>query len=390
MANRLIEKFLNLFRQDEVYKMNQSNAEETLANIFAAAGKEPSTESLDTLLPEKEKTGSRHTPAILLVIFAVGIAALILILMLSGCGADSSEAAKAAAKEAARAELQAEAAANIKTGVGSRDSTPVCLVPEAPGIVVFGNELAEIDMSNAGEGYIVVRYTGDCPKVKLQITGPNEVTYTFNCKGDGVGEVFPLAAGSGTYEVAVYENIEGSQYAVAYNHEIEVEQLDPTRAFLYPNQYVDFDASSEAVAKGQELATPCSDDLEVVANVYNYLLSAVTYDEAEAESVQSGYIPDVDDVLRRGTGICLDYSALMATMLRSQRIPTRLEVGYAGIAYHAWISTYIKDVGWVNGIVEFDGQDWQLMDPTFAANATENDLKSFIGSGDNYELKYSY
>ncbi len=390
MANRLIEKFLNLFRQDEVYKMNQTNAEETLANIFAAAGKEPSTQSLDKLLPEKGKSGNRRTPVILMTVFAVGILILLLILLLSGCGASASEAEDEAAKEAARAKLQAEAAASIKTGVGTRDNTPVCLVPEAPGLVVFGNELAEIDMSNAGEGYIVVSYLGDCPKVKLQITGPNEVTYTFNCKGGGVGEVFPLAAGSGTYQVSVYENIEGSQYATAYTHEIEVEQLDPTRVFLYPNQYVDFDASSEAVAKGQELAAPCSDDLEVVANVYNYLLSAVTYDEEEAKTVQSGYIPDVDDVLRRGTGICLDYSALMATMLRSQRIPTRLEIGYAGIAYHAWISTYITDVGWVNGIVQFDGEDWQLMDPTFAANATEGDLKSFIGSGDNYELKYSY
>ena len=91
-----------------------------------------------------------------------------------------------------------------------------------------------------------------------------------------------------------------------------------------------------------------------------------------------------------GTGICLDYAAVMASMLRSQNIPTRLEVGYAGNAYHAWISTYITDIGWVNGVIEFNGTSWSLMDPTFAANTNETTLKNFIGNGSNYKTKYIY
>ena len=80
----------------------------------------------------------------------------------------------------------------------------------------------------------------------------------------------------------------------------------------------------------------------------------------------------------------------MTAMLRSQQIPTRMEVGYAGTAYHAWISTYIEDVGWVNGIIEFDGTDWKLMDPTFATNSSSDSLKEFIGDGSNYTMKYKY
>ena len=114
------------------------------------------------------------------------------------------------------------------------------------------------------------------------------------------------------------------------------------------------------------------------------------YDYNEAETVQSGYIPDIDEVLSTKKGICLDYAVLMSSMLRSQRIPTRMEVGYAGTAYHAWISTYITDVGWVNGIIEFDGTKWSLMDPTFASNVNEKELKSFIGDGSNYSVKYIY
>ena len=90
-----------------------------------------------------------------------------------------------------------------------------------------------------------------------------------------------------------------------------------------------------------------------------------------------------------GTGICLDYAAVMASMLRSQNIPTRLEVGYAGNAYHAWISTYITDVGWVNGVIEFNGTSWSLMDPSFAANSSDTTLKNFdFWSGAKDTVKY--
>ena len=64
-----------------------------------------------------------------------------------------------------------------------------------------------------------------------------------------------------------------------------------------------------------------------------------------------------------------------------------LEIGYAGTAYHAWISTHIDGLGWVNGIIHFDGSTWTLMDPTFAANSAADDLKDFIGNGENYQTK---
>ncbi len=109
-----------------------------------------------------------------------------------------------------------------------------------------------------------------------------------------------------------------------------------------------------------------------------------------AETVQVDYIPDPDNTMASKTGICLDYSSLMVAMLRSQQIPTRMEIGYAGTAYHAWLSAYIKDVGWVNGVVEFDGKDWSMMDPTFASNINEEKLKSYIGDGSKYSVQYIY
>lgn len=279
--------------------------------------------------------------------------------------------------------------AYISASTTIRDNTPVCLIPSAPGTVVYENQLVKADASHIAEGYLMIAYLGENPKVKLQITGPDYMTYTYDLKGNDY-EAFPLSVGDGTYTIGVYENVEDSQYATIFSQEIDVSLTNPTGAFLYPNQYVKFDSTSQIVSKAKELVAPAHDDLEAINYIYNYIVENFTYDYQKAETVQSGYIPDVDEILNSQTGICLDYAAVMAGMLRSQQIPTKLEVGYAGQAYHAWISTYVNNIGWINGIIQFDGVNWSLMDPTFAANSGEKELRSFIGEGDNYVTKYNY
>lgn len=273
---------------------------------------------------------------------------------------------------------------------GSRDNTPKCLSPAAPGTTVYSNEYFYMDASNTSDGYIVAKYTGSSSKIKLQITGPDQNTYTYNLSPEPKEEVFNLQSGNGTYLVCVYENIAGTQYSQAFGQEISVKLNNEFLPFLYPNQYVNFKNTNQAITKASELAYLCNSDLEVVSEVYNYVIKNIAYDYEKAKTVQSGYLPDIDNTLATNKGICLDYAALMTAMLRSQNIPTRMEVGYAGTAYHAWLSTYIQDIGWVNGMIEFDGHDWSLMDPTFAANTKKSQLKSFIGDGSNYITKYIY
>lgn len=271
---------------------------------------------------------------------------------------------------------------------GTRDNTPVCLAPSADGILTYGNDAVTIDVSHEESGYCMIQYLGSVSKVKLQITGPNNVTYTYNLSKNM--ETFPFAAGSGNYRLAVYENIKDDQYSTLFEITLPIAIEDEFAPYLYPNQYVNFNSTNQCVALAQELSAPANNDLDVITEIYNYIVSNVTYDYDKASTVQSGYIPDVDSILQKKTGICFDYASLMASMLRSQRIPTRLEIGYVGEAYHAWISTYVKDVGWINGIIQFDGKTWTLMDPTFASSSGDKSLKDFIGDGSNYITKYMY
>ena len=273
---------------------------------------------------------------------------------------------------------------NVK---GSRDNTSVILVPEASGVTTHTCDVAIIDSSNTSEGYIMANYTGTNEKVKLQIKGPDGVTYTYNLHGNGY-EVFPLTAGDGQYTIGVFENISGTKYSTALSTKIDVAISNTFGPYLYPNQYVNFTASSLPVGKAVDLAYSANNDIEVVERVYNYIINKFTYDYDKAATVVSGYLPVVDEVYNANTGICFDYAAVMATMLRTQNIPTRLEVGYVGEEYHAWISVYIKDMGWVNGIIEFDGTNWNLMDPTFAS--TSKSPKEYITKNSKYLTKYVY
>ena len=179
-------------------------------------------------------------------------------------------------------------------------------------------------------------------------------------------------------------------YAAALDKTIEVTLDSPYLPFLYPNTEVWFTRDSKAVTVAEETVAPADSDLDAISEIYDYVITHVSYDWDEAENVQSGYIPDVDEVLSTGKGICVDFSALMAAMLRSQRIPTRVEVGYAGDVYHAWVSTYIEDVGWVNGIIRFDGTDWSLMDATLATTESERVYRNFISDAGNYKALYLY
>lgn len=320
--------------------------------------------------------------------------------MLAGCGSNSSElppttevssevsvTVEKVTENDVSDEETTESSESISLS-GARDNTPVVLVPDAPGSEVFGNDQVTVDYSNATEGYIIVDYRGSNDKPKLQIIGPQGVTYNFDIKPGN--ETYCLTQGSGNYQVGIYEHIGNSKYVQLAGGAVDAAIENEFSPYLYPSQYVYFDADSKVVELGEELAAPADNDLDVVSNVYNFVISNISYDTDLAQNVTSTYLPLPDKTLEIKTGICFDYAALMAALLRSQRIPTRLEVGYSGDAYHAWISTYIEDIGWVNGIVEFHGNTWELMDPTLASTTSERELRSYIGDGSKYIVCFEY
>lgn len=315
---------------------------------------------------------------------------LIIIFVFSFIGCSFQSSGSPSQKNAGTDQAAGEGKADKKKVEQHRATVHSCLVPEASGTVTYGNEVVSIDASNTAEGYVMVRYQGESSKVRLQITVPDQTTYTYTLASSGSYETFPLSEGDGSYKLDILENAYDDMYALAFSQDIQVTLKDEFKPFLYPNQYAWFTKDDEVVAYGIEVSGNAVDDLDYVEQIYLFVIGNVVYDDQLAATVTSGYLPDVDETLRTRKGICFDYASLMVAFLRSQGIPTKLQIGYSGDAYHAWISVYLTQIGWVDNIIEFDGKSWSLMDPTLAAGNSRSSLKKYIGDGSNYTVKYLY
>lgn len=268
-------------------------------------------------------------------------------------------------------------------------------VPTASGTSVKKTDKAHIDYSNVKDGYVMCKYLSTTDKkLRVVIKGPDSISYTYTLKPGNIFEVYPLSGGDGNYTIGVYEQNASGKYATCASLTTEVKLTNEYVPFLTPNQYVNYNKDSKTVAKANEIVKSTDKLMDKVSTVYNYVIDNITYDKELAANVKSGYLPNVDAILEKGKGICFDYAAVMATMLRSQGIPTKLVVGYTGETYHAWINVYSSETGWINTAIYFDGKTWKLLDPTFASSAknskSSDDISKYIGEAKNYTAKFVY
>lgn len=265
----------------------------------------------------------------------------------------------------------------------------IVLQPQATAEAEVRCDAAVVDYSNTKDGYIMVCYHGETDRrLKVLLKGPS-TTYNYNLP-QGQWIVLPLSDGSGSYQAGIYRNTGGNKYATVLTAKFDVELENEFSPFLRPNQYVNYLDAPAAVEMGAQLCNGLDHPLKKVAAVYDYVVETIAYDDEKAANVKSGYLPVLDEVLEEKKGICFDYAALMTAMLRSQQVPCKLVVGYAGNIYHAWISVWTEEDGWVDGVIFFDGHAWKRMDPTFVSSAKDrNQILDFIENG-NYTVKYLY
>lgn len=284
------------------------------------------------------------------------------------------------------------------TGCGSSGSDPdeppvysplQVLVPEAPGKKTLGTSPLVLDISDTDQGYLTAVSDSTDQMMNVQLTAEDGVVYSYFIS-PGESAVIPFSSGSSTYQVSCYQQISDSQYAALYADTLEIKLANEFLPFLYPNQYVNFTPDSEASKLALSMVSEDTSDIDALQTIYNYVVSHVTYDYDLADTVASGYLPDVDETLQTGKGICFNYAALTTAMLRSCDIPCKLQIGYAGDIKHAWINVYIRSRGWVDKAVEFSGDSWSRMDPTFDSNSEDKDtIQEYIGDNNNYTVQFT-
>ncbi len=216
-----------------------------------------------------------------------------------------------------------------------------------------------IDYTHMEEGYILVKSAKGKKKLKVRMkTGDTTLTYDLNNKGDY--EVFPLQYGNGKYTFSLYKNVSGKKYSEEGKISLTVKMPDTNRAFLYPNQYVNYDEKTSAVKEAAKICEGMTDQSKIFKTVCDYMRSHFAYDYIKSVSVKAGQLPEIEDAWKKHMGICQDLAAIMCAMLRSQGVPARLMIGTLNAStYHAWVTAV------VNGKEEF-------FDPTAALNAVSN------------------
>lgn len=206
-----------------------------------------------------------------------------------------------------------------------------------------------------GNSVVTVKYKAKEYDDLKVIIKKGETKYYYNLYDDD--ETFPLQMGSGKYTVGVYKRISsGSNRYRSVLKSTQGLSLEKNKVYLQSVQNIDWSTKSKAIKLAKDLALGDVENKEAFKKVYDTIVKTIAYDHKKAATVNSRYLPVIDKTLNEEKGICYDYSSLMAGMLRSLNIPTKMVHGNASAVseYHAWNEVLI-------------GGEWITVDTTIDA-----------------------
>ena len=245
-----------------------------------------------------------------------------------------------------------------------------------------------IDTSSVSKG-VVMASAKSASRLKLLVTC-GEMSYNYDLPGGGTPITCPINMGDGSYTFAIMRNTGGNNYVETTSTTADVKLESEFAPFTQPNMFCNYQDDSACVAKARELTANAQNEGDAVKAVCDYITQNVTYDTDKAAQLSgtTGYVPDPNETLSSGKGICFDYASLGAAMLRSVGIPTKIVTGYVSPEdlYHAWIMVYI-DGSWTSARFSVDPQSWSRVDLTFGSGT---ETVGFVGDGKTYTERYVY
>lgn len=225
----------------------------------------------------------------------------------------------------------------------------------------FADASIVYDFDEANTGVVRVKlddqYEDDTIKIMVAYEGETPEFYDYDRFAEF--EAYGITGGEGTYQIGIYQNTTGNSYRSLAMKTVVVEDVDPLAPYLTSVQNVRWEESDKAATLAAALTEGIENDWGKVQAIHQYIIENITYDYEKAKTVAAGYLPDNAATIENGNGICYDYSSLMASMLRSLNIPTKLVMGYSNAkdVYHAW-----------NEVYDAEREEWLLVDSTYDAS----------------------
>ena len=198
---------------------------------------------------------------------------------------------------------------------------------------------------NTADGVVEINSGSTAYSNFKAIIEKDDVEYIYNLVSKI--ETLPLQMGSGQYTISLLGSNDGRRFRLLSKKDINV-TLEDNVVFLSSSQTVSWNDESKAAILAKELTVNSKSDREKFEAIYSYVIKNVSYDYNKATSLPKGYIPNADATLADGNGICYDFAALTASMLRAVDVPTKLVKGYSSYTsvYHAWNEVLI-DGKWI-------------------------------------------
>ena len=221
---------------------------------------------------------------------------------------------------------------------------------------------------NSNDGTARLTYNNEYDaRVKLLVQLIGGTQYKYDIPKGSVNINIPLTQGNGEYKFILCRNISGTKYAVMQTVSVTQTLAEDSRAYLASSYIVSWDETNAAIKKAQELARKGGSNK--IKYIYEYVVKNYSYDYVKADNINdiaktTAYIPNVAKVFSEKKGICYDYSVLLASMLRSVGVPTKVITGYTPNAkvYHAWNNVYADS-------------RWNVIDATYDAQMYRAKLK---------------
>lgn len=237
---------------------------------------------------------------------------------------------------------------------------------------------SQISFVNADKGVVSVFHNEvNTNKVKLVVQKGTD-KYVYNLFNNEEYVNYPLQLGNGIYKVSIYENTSGTKYRKITSKVYYVSLEDELNVYLQSileiswnyedisieliDELVAEAISMKKIALGRTYNTELSDE-EVIDAIYSFVIKTIVYDYEKIDGLDYSYTPDNDNTLELEAGICYDYSSLLASMLRSVGVPSKMAKGYANTSsvYHAWNEIYL-----------IDEERWLIVDSTYDAYMFQN------------------
>ena len=248
--------------------------------------------------------------------------------------------------------------------------------------VAMNSEALELSFKyESGEGFMKVQAnqsTSSGHRIMVEKEGER---YFYSICEDRFN--IPLQLGDGQYTLVLLEHSSGNNYSVVEREKIDVSVNGNGAPYLHSSWPVLWDEKGSAAQLAEDLVKGLDSEEEKIKAVYDYIINHIEYDHDKIEHIDHTYVPDIEQTHQEKKGICYDYSALFAAMMRHQDVPTKLVKGYKDdlTEYHAWNEVYIQEL-----------DKWKIIDTTYDAPSAElaGDQREIYKDRSEYEVNKIY